>query len=294
MRACTITKFGPYSRWSFYDKHSIRRSNKQLSIVSNDSFQKKSPHLTVGRALRAVEQIFYSNSFKYFVTLTFSKRSVYDRQSYEAVKKRLSDVLNEFTRKYSITYLLVPDFHEDGAVHFHGFMNVPDEALRRTGSFRLFKAGARAPKFYSPFLNARLGRNDFRPLLSVFGRSSVRYVLKYVTKAAKLARDGSQSPLYVRSRGLASFTSQEHFHGDDAVFLEEFLPNVTVKRKTYDYDVCVFPYVDESTYDDVFRAFYGGIWIRSLPCSLPVKRQTSNAVQISFPGSSLAASVTST
>lgn len=267
MRACTITKFGSYSRWSFYNTH----PNRSRSVTVSRSREQK-PHSTVSRALRMVEQIFYSNSFSYFVTLTFSERSVGDRQSYEVVKHRLSDVLNEFSRKYAISYLLVPDFHDDGAVHFHGFMNVPFDVLTKAGHFRLFKAGARSIKYYSKFLNKRLGRNDFRPLYKAFGRASVAYVLKYVTKAAKLAREGSQLPLYIRSRGLASFTSVERFSGDEAVFFENFLPCKTTCIRRYDYDVVQFPYVSDDVYNDVFRAFYNEFFVRvALPSKIALK-----------------------
>lgn len=257
MRYCTVTTFGEYSRFAFYSRSTRCSGSRIFAGVSREASDYR--QASVVRSRRMVEQLFYSNKFRYFVTLTVAPGSGVQRNDLSAVKQKLTRVLNRLTKLYSCKYLLVPDFHADGSIHFHGFFDICDEALRRCGSFRLFKQGARAPKFYSPLINRLLGRNDFRPLFRCFGKSSCNYVLKYVTKAADLVRGDSSQALYIRSRGLQDYTFKEVFKGEDVPLIMEALVVNRVSRRFYDYGVTVCPYVDEPHYEAVFTLFYSAL-----------------------------------
>lgn len=86
----------------------------------------KSASDNLGRAKRrarsAVRDIALSNEFTHFVTFTLDASKV-DRYDVNAVVKKLNTWLDNRVRRNGLKYVLVPELHKDGAVHFHGFIN---------------------------------------------------------------------------------------------------------------------------------------------------------------------------
>lgn len=74
------------------------------------------------RAKTAVFDLAYSNQFRYFVTLTLDG-SLVDRYDMSGIVQRLNRWLDNRVRRDGLAYVLVPELHKDGAVHFHGFFN---------------------------------------------------------------------------------------------------------------------------------------------------------------------------
>lgn len=75
------------------------------------------------RARNAVRDLAMANEdFSYFVTLTLSPERV-DRYDMGAVVKKLNSWADNRVRRQGLKYVLVPELHKDGAVHFHGFLN---------------------------------------------------------------------------------------------------------------------------------------------------------------------------
>ncbi len=74
------------------------------------------------RARAAVKDIALSNEFTHFVTFTLDASKV-DRYDISAVVKKLNTWLDNRVRRNGLKYVLVPELHKDGAVHFHGFIN---------------------------------------------------------------------------------------------------------------------------------------------------------------------------
>jgi hypothetical protein len=65
------------------------------------------------------------------VTLTISADEV-DRYNYDDVVKRLSQWLSNRVKRNGLKYVLVPELHKDGAIHFHGFVNSDAVKLSKT------------------------------------------------------------------------------------------------------------------------------------------------------------------
>lgn len=63
-----------------------------------------------------------TTSFQYFVTLTLDASKV-DRYDETAVIKKASAWLSNQVQRRGLAYILVPERHKDGAIHFHGFIN---------------------------------------------------------------------------------------------------------------------------------------------------------------------------
>ena len=74
------------------------------------------------RAKAAVRDLARSNSFKYFVTFTLDAAEV-NRYDVGAVTKKLNAWLRNRVYRDGLMYVLVPEYHKDGAIHFHGLVN---------------------------------------------------------------------------------------------------------------------------------------------------------------------------
>ena len=57
-----------------------------------------------------------------FVTITFDEKQI-DRYSYDEIVRKMNIWLDNRVRRHGLGYILVPEFHKDKAVHFHGVMN---------------------------------------------------------------------------------------------------------------------------------------------------------------------------
>lgn len=74
------------------------------------------------RARTNVRDYAFNTPMRWFVTLTLDKATV-DRYDGEAVVKKLSTWLDNQVRRRGLAYVLVPERHKDGAIHFHGLIN---------------------------------------------------------------------------------------------------------------------------------------------------------------------------
>lgn len=87
------------------------KQNKSL-VISHD----KSMYDSTRRAKTIISDIVLCNHFDYFVTLTFATH----RHDIAYNKKRLTKWLNKQQTRYGkFRYIIVPELHKDGAVHFH-------------------------------------------------------------------------------------------------------------------------------------------------------------------------------
>lgn len=76
---------------------------------------------SIRRARARVREIALANSFGHFVTLTLSPEKI-DRYDDRAIIRKLSTWADNQVRRRGLRYVLVPERHQDGAVHFHGFL----------------------------------------------------------------------------------------------------------------------------------------------------------------------------
>lgn len=146
------------------------------------------------RARAAVQDIALSNEFRYFVTLTLDKSKV-NRYDAKEVTAKLNNWLDNNVRRRGLKYVLVPELHKDGAIHYHGFFN---DALPVVDSGTLDTGRAKPRKPRSEAQRARLLADGahvvynlpnwslgFSTAIELYGdyRKAVNYVLKYITKA---------------------------------------------------------------------------------------------------------------
>lgn len=96
---------------------------------------------SVRRARKAVKDLARSNQWAYFVTLTLDKERC-NRYDSAEVLRHLRHWLGNNVRRKGLAYVLVPEHHKDGAIHFHGLFN---DALEAVFSGTISVPGRKAP-----------------------------------------------------------------------------------------------------------------------------------------------------
>lgn len=146
------------------------------------------------RARAAVADIALSNEFKYFVTLTLDKMKV-NRYDEKEVVKKLNNWLDNNVRRKGLAYVLVPERHKDGAIHFHGFFNdalpVVDSGTLDVGKGKPKKPRSLAQRLRMINEGAHVVYNlpnwalGFSTAIELYGHypAAVGYVCKYISKA---------------------------------------------------------------------------------------------------------------
>lgn len=74
------------------------------------------------RARAKVRRMALANEFTYFVTLTLDPSKV-DSHDGPAVIKKLNAWASNAVQRHGLRYILVPERHKKGGIHFHGFFN---------------------------------------------------------------------------------------------------------------------------------------------------------------------------
>lgn len=125
------------------------------------------------RARVAVRDLGLCNDWAYFVTLTLDQRRI-DRYDSVEVVRHLSHWLDNRVRREGLAYVLVPEHHKDGAIHFHGFFN---DALPVADSGHRDKGG-------HPVYNLPAWGWGFSTAIRLYGEraAAVGYCCKYVAK----------------------------------------------------------------------------------------------------------------
>ena len=71
------------------------------------------------RAKSAVRDIALLNSFGFFFTWTLDPKKI-NRHDADEVKRAVMNCLKNLVKRKGFSYVLVPELHKDGAIHFHG------------------------------------------------------------------------------------------------------------------------------------------------------------------------------
>lgn len=135
----------------------------------------------VSRARARFRDICYCNRFTHFFTLTFDPLKFPDVKDRMSLVKSFVDFM-QFKRVQfpELFYCFVTEFHQSGAVHLHGFLNIPRGSLRLYRS-KWRKGSKTGFSWFSKVLLDKFGLNTLSPLKSNF-RASVHYCLKYINK----------------------------------------------------------------------------------------------------------------
>lgn len=148
---------------------------------------------SLARTRRKVFEYAMCNDFEFFVTLTIDP-TLHDRYDLTAYKKKLGIFVNNYKKRKApnLQYLLIPEYHKDGAVHMHGLVRgIPDSelVLNRNGYLDW------------PAYSRRFGYFSCSAIRNY--EACARYVSKYITKdLADFERVARGKQLLLCSKGL--------------------------------------------------------------------------------------------
>jgi hypothetical protein len=183
---------------SGWRKPAARKPRKAAEAADVDEQPPQAAAVDVDRSLRRaaakLRDMALSNRFSYFVTLTLDQSKI-DRYDMGQITKALNGWLDNHVRRDGLAYVLVPERHKDGAVHFHGFFN---DALGVVDSGTLDVPGSRKPRKPRSaaqraewlaagahvVYNLEAWPYGFSTALELYGdyAAAVAYVCKYVRK----------------------------------------------------------------------------------------------------------------
>lgn len=146
------------------------------------------------RARSNVFDIARATDFSYFVTLTVDPDKL-NRYDVAEVFRHLHDWLDNNVRRHGLAYVLVPELHKDGAVHFHALFNdalgVVDSgtiSLPGGGKPRRPRCAADRRRWLAAggqvVYNLPAWGWGFTTAIRLYGdrEAAVGYVVKYITK----------------------------------------------------------------------------------------------------------------
>lgn len=96
--------------------------------------------------INAFDVILCNRDLDTFATFTYSPDSVDDRADYAEVYRKLDVWLSNRVQRHGLKYVIVPERHKSGAIHFHGILNSSAlrlDAARHPSSGRLLKHAGR-------------------------------------------------------------------------------------------------------------------------------------------------------
>lgn len=105
-----------WERETEYDPERARPAPREPGKKSEGEDQLRS----MRRARAKLRRLALSNEFEYFVTLTLDQTRI-DRYDPKVITKALNTWTDNMVRRNGLRYILVPELHRDGALHFHGF-----------------------------------------------------------------------------------------------------------------------------------------------------------------------------
>ena len=178
-----VSEEGNYFKKKVPDTDDINEEEKKKLRLLQQAFRIK----------RKIKYYCVANEFDLFWTLTFDDRKV-NAKNYEYSRKQLQAWLKYQREKYGkFDYIIIPELHKDGAIHFHGVtggLNAPivDSGVKHKGS-----------KVYNCFE----WEHGFTTLTKIRNKEkTASYVTKYVTKKMQNSIVGKGKKKYWLSQGL--------------------------------------------------------------------------------------------
>lgn len=200
------------------------RTPSRREAETSDKAQEERTRRQVYAIRRRIKGYALSNSFQWFVTLTFNPEQV-NSSDYDTAKNTLLKWCRRMRDGYGrFGYLMIPELHKSGAVHFHGLLdNIPASFVE-----------AANPKTGEPVI--RHGRQVYNLADWEYGFSdceeiesperAASYITKYVTTALLTDKKMYNKKRYFNSQGLAR--PAVAFGMSDNTDLDGFTPNFGV------------------------------------------------------------------
>lgn len=193
---------------------------EEAAATPSESDKKHNAWRALHRAkLNAFDKILCNPDLDTFVTFTISPEAVADRTSWDDVYKRIRMWLSNRVTRSGLKYVICPERHKEGGIHFHAIMN--SEALNLTPATNantgepLTHRGARlynVADWSLGFTSAELIQS------ATLDREKVaKYIFKYMGKQGTEGKIGGRYALIG-----GQLASPIYIYGEDP---REFLPD---------------------------------------------------------------------
>lgn len=209
----TIKKFSE-DKYKFTYMKSCRNSGIELPEKENNKKPIKGTvnstklENNISRTKSIVNELALCNDWEYFCTLTISDER-FNRFDLGKINRKISLFIRDYNKKHKsdIQYLLIPEKHQNGAWHLHGFFKGFHE-----NELNLFTKGQKLPKYINDKLNKNEPIFDWQLYRDSFGwccfepiknnEAAARYVTKYITKDLAKCVSTVNAHMYYCSKNL--------------------------------------------------------------------------------------------
>lgn len=207
----------------------IRHMGERQSVSAkkpalSDEAQQERTRRQLYAIRRRIKGYALANDFKWFATLTFDPKKI-NSLDYNTAKAALLKWCRRIRDRYEkFDYLLIPELHKSGAVHFHGLL----------GDIPACFSESVNPKTGKPII--RHGRQAYNLADWGYGFSdcemietperAASYITKYITAALLTDKEMYNKKRYFNSQGLRKPTVT--FEMRDNAELSRFTPNFGV------------------------------------------------------------------
>ena len=163
---------------------------------------------SLSRSRRTIRDLILCNKFEYFCTFLLNRKKV-DRYDLKECKRVITQLFKNYKDRYSpdFRYVIVPEFHKDGAIHFHGMargfrpedLTVPKMIAKRNERTGELEMVPNTKKYVDwSYYSKKLG--FFSCSLIKDYEKCARYVSKYITKDLVNIARGQR--IFMASTGL--------------------------------------------------------------------------------------------
>lgn len=164
-----------------YKENKIKSVNTQKSTVKNNTNEKDQEKNQLAYAFKVKRRIYdyaNSNDFTYFATFTFRDEYDTNEKRFEEMQKWIQAEAKRAKRHgKEFKYIIVPELHESGLVHFHALFSDTFDLKLRT-RIGVNKRGNK--KQYLYISNWKRGFTDVSEIKDK--EACANYVSKYITK----------------------------------------------------------------------------------------------------------------
>lgn len=199
------------------EKHSTTKKKSELS----DKAQEERTRKQLYAIRRRIKGYAMTNNFKWFVTLTFNPDKT-NSHNYDISKTALLKWCRLMRDRYKkFDYLLIPELHKSGAVHFHGLLGDTEAHFVEAVNSKTGKPVIRHEKQVYNLTDWEYGFSDCEIIEN--SEKAASYITKYVTTALLTNKEMYNKKRYFNSQGLAKPTITLDMK--DNTELSNFTPN---------------------------------------------------------------------
>lgn len=202
-------------------------NHERLNRRNNNNNIGHSPfHLdSIRRSKTAITDFVLSNDFSLFVTFTFDQAKI-DRSNQQECRKKISKWLNNQTSNNNIKYIIVPELHKDGNIHFHALtteLNIKIATNPNNG-----QTIVKNNKPVYNITNYKLGNTVAQYITDNDKQTVTNYLTKYITK--DLSQSQTNKRRYWRSLNLTTVIKETNPQISEETYTQLIHNNSTKKQ----------------------------------------------------------------